>query len=112
MRGCAGERARGVAGGSGRFSYRTLAGSTISVFSMESKLVRAGLPQNNIFAKKTAPAEVGGLQLRVTCGGREIMHVVLDNAIFVEDFRYLEDPGGGGPVGGVARKVSDRSTGE
>ena len=27
-----------------------------------------------------------------------IMHVVLENAIFVEDFRVPEDPGGGGPV--------------
>ena len=60
-------------------------------------------------------AQVGGAVENLYNGGiaglREITHVALENAIFVEDFRVMEVPGGGGPVGGVARTVSDRSTG-
>ena len=49
------------------------------------------------------PALGGGLQLRLTLAGREITHVVPEYAISVEDFRCPEAPGGGGPVGRVAR---------
>ena len=49
------------------------------------------------------PAAGGGLQLRITFGPREITHVVPEYAIFVEDFRCPGAPGGGGPVGRVAR---------
>ena len=31
-------------------------------------------------------------------GPQGITHVVLENVIFVKDFRFPEDPGGGGPV--------------
>ena len=47
----------------------------------------------------------------VTSGPWEIMHVASENVIFVEDFRVLEDPVGGGPV--EASRVSPiRSVGE
>ena len=36
------------------------------------------------------PAEVGGLQRRLTCWPREITHVVPECAIFVKDFRVPE----------------------
>ena len=42
-----------------------------------------------------------------TVGRREITHVAPEVLIFVEDFRYLEDPGGGGPVG-ASRAFSDK----
>ena len=40
------------------------------------------------------PAEVGGLQLRITFGPREITHVVPEYAILAKDFRWLGDAGG------------------
>ena len=47
-------------------------------------------------------AQVGGaaenLYNSVPSGPREITHVAPENAIFVEDFRCLEDPSGRGPV--------------
>ena len=60
----------------------------------------AGRTDTTYIYDEIRPAAGGGLQLRLTSGPREITHVVAENAIFVEDFRYLGDPGGGGPVDG------------
>ena len=53
---------------------------------------------------------MGGYIAGKPCGPRETTHVVPEYAIFVEDFRVPEDPGGGGPV--EASRVSpNRSVG-
>ena len=48
-------------------------------------------------------AQGEGLQLHLACWPLEISYVVPEYAISVEDFRCPGAPGGGGPVGRVAR---------
>ena len=61
-------------------------------------------PENNTHIyDENQGAQGEGLQLRITSGGLGNTHVVLENAILAYDFRVPEAPGGGGPVGRVAR---------
>ena len=65
----------------------------------------------HIFTTKNASAAEVPHNDAKPCCPREITQVVAENAIFVEDFRVPEDPGGGGPV--EASRVSpNRSVGE
>ena len=52
----------------------------------------------HVFTTKNAFRGGRCRQLRKTSGLAEITHVVLENTIFVEDFRVPENRGGGGPV--------------
>ena len=70
-----------------------------------------GRPKNtHIYNEKRSR---GGMCVAMTDNSwlQEITRVVIENAIFVEDFRVPENPGGGGPV--EASRVSpNRSVGE